>query len=144
MSDDDSAEATDSHLLPEANQLFVDATQQEYDRVQHLQSEGVVVMACRPLAYLSVVEMALQMGDTAWGELEAAAADAGAEDVRQFVLAWLCKRGVHLVTSCSPAHAASNHTMLRTITTRRSSLARWSTRVGGGDEYAAAFSLVAE
>jgi diketogulonate reductase-like aldo/keto reductase len=107
-------------------------------------------MAYRPLAYMSVVEMASQMGDTAWGELEAAAADAGAEDVRQFVLAWLCKRGVDPVTSCSPAHAASNlaaaslpdHAAYHQDTTFQPH--EMVDACGGGDEYAAAFSLVAE
>eukprot|EP00035_Acanthoeca_spectabilis_P016297 m.329598 g.329598 ORF g.329598 m.329598 type:complete len:330 (-) comp16510_c0_seq4:1130-2119(-) len=133
---------------PAANQIFIDPTHPEFEYVAALQAAGVKVLGYRPLAFAPHIEMAAQMGDETWGKLTTAAAEAGAADVRQFILGWLVKRGItpvvktlshadaNLAAASLPDHPHYSSTDLFA----RSELVDMC---GGGDEFAAVFCGVA-
>eukprot|EP00475_Leptophrys_vorax_P044788 TRINITY_DN909_c0_g1_i1.p1 TRINITY_DN909_c0_g1~~TRINITY_DN909_c0_g1_i1.p1 ORF type:complete len:341 (-),score=100.30 TRINITY_DN909_c0_g1_i1:1949-2971(-) len=79
---------------PFANEIFVDVCHQQTDFVNFCQSQGIMVLAYRPLAFLSVIEMVKDMGDPAYQTLADIAAEIGATTVHEVVLAWLSVRGI--------------------------------------------------
>jgi diketogulonate reductase-like aldo/keto reductase len=79
---------------PFANEIFVDVCHQQTDFVSFLQSQGILVLAYRPLAFLSVIDMVKEMGDPTFQTLTDISGEIGASTIHEVVLAWLSSRGI--------------------------------------------------
>jgi len=100
---------SDGSEAPDANQLFVDVTHQQHDPITAMRAKGIVPIAYRALAFLPVVAMAAEMGDGTQATLEGLRDALGAASVQQLVLAWLVRRGVHvLAKTADEARAVQN------------------------------------
>lgn len=102
-------EEQEAHLLPYANQLFIDLCHQELELVRTLQKDGIRVIGYRPICFLPVLGMAKDMGDPGQDLVEELAREAGVSSVQQLVLRWLQARGVSpVVGSTSSRHLSEN------------------------------------
>eukprot|EP00286_Rhodomonas_abbreviata_P023440 CAMPEP_0181307308 /NCGR_PEP_ID=MMETSP1101-20121128/10801_1 /TAXON_ID=46948 /ORGANISM="Rhodomonas abbreviata, Strain Caron Lab Isolate" /LENGTH=332 /DNA_ID=CAMNT_0023413497 /DNA_START=56 /DNA_END=1054 /DNA_ORIENTATION=- len=100
-------------LPPFANQINVDALNQETDFVQSMHKDGIAVIAYRPVAFIPVYEMAASMGDNTSTVLDDAAKKFGASSKQQLVLAWLMSRGIRVIPkSASAANIQANYDAL--------------------------------
>lgn len=90
--------------LPYANQLFIDVCHQEEELVASLLDAGIRVIAYRSLAFLPVLQMAKDMGDAGYEELEEMAKEMKLASPQQLVVAWLLKRGVSVIVGSSSAN----------------------------------------
>lgn len=87
--------------IPFANEIFVDATNQESEFVANMQTQGIRVLAYRPVAYKPFPP-----------EVKAVAARFG-ENVspQTVILAWLLKRGIWPLVKCRNDHINENFSM---------------------------------
>ena len=81
--------------------LTVVKTHHEVEFVQAMQTKGIKVIAYRPLQFLPNCRMASDMGDTTIEVLKAEAELVKAKSEEQLVLAWLMKRGCHVLVKSS-------------------------------------------
>lgn len=94
---------------PFANEIYIDAVNQERDYVRYLQRLDISVMAYRPLAFVANYGMLAEMGDTTCATLQSKADAFGASSLQQLVLGWLLARGISPVTKTQSAqHDAEN------------------------------------
>eukprot|EP00301_Raphidiophrys_heterophryoidea_P018701 c3707_g1_i2.p1 GENE.c3707_g1_i2~~c3707_g1_i2.p1 ORF type:complete len:254 (+),score=60.04 c3707_g1_i2:367-1128(+) len=97
---------------PAVNEIFIDVCHQEREFVQQLQVLHIQPIAYRVLAFIDVLVMCKDMGDStldALNETCQAIADPPNVTLRQFVLAWLRARGISVVWSSNTAdHIAEN------------------------------------
>lgn len=101
--------AENSGEAPYANEIFLDVTHQRRAFVEDMLARGILPIAYRALAFLPVVEMAAAMGDETHSALAALQASLRADSVQQVVLAWLVRRGCHvLAKSGSEARLIEN------------------------------------
>ena len=95
----------ESKEQPTVNQIYLDATQHQFEFVQEMQKIGLQVMCYRPLQFLPALKTAGAMGDTVYRTLEdlkvKASVDTDFKSVEQLVLSWLFARGVHVVVKSS-------------------------------------------
>ncbi len=94
---------------PFANQIMIDANCQQQRLVDEMQSNGILPIAYRALAFLPAVAMAAEMGDGTHAALSALKDRLRAASLPQVVLAWLMRRGVHvLFKTADEARLADN------------------------------------
>jgi diketogulonate reductase-like aldo/keto reductase len=135
--------------LPFANEIYLDATSHEIDFVAHMQEKGIKVIAYRPVAFVNNYAMLKDMGDMTLDTLDAEKEKVGAATIQQLVLAWLIRRGCHvLVKTASEEHLRGN-----VMATQLANSASWSEQpladlaegsemalaCGASDEFAAVF-----
>jgi diketogulonate reductase-like aldo/keto reductase len=82
---------------PRANQIHISITQQQRELVSTMLGRGILPIGYRSLAFLPVVEMAAGMGDTTQSTLKELQATLQADSISQVVLAWLVRRGCHVL-----------------------------------------------
>merc|ERR1711907_122314 len=82
---------------PYANQIHISVTQQQRKLVSALLERKILPIAYRSLAFLPVFEMAAGMGDTTQSTLSELQATLQAGSISQVVLAWLVRRGCHVL-----------------------------------------------
>lgn len=97
---------------PVANQIYIDATEHQMEYVEAMQRANIQVIAYRPLQFLSALKTASEMGDSVYPELTALqkrliTSSYSFSSVQQFVLSWLCARGIHVCVK------SSNHTHIK-------------------------------
>jgi len=85
--------ADSSHSeVPAANEIFLDITHQEPQLIEYMRDRQIQVIGYRCLAFLPVVAMASQMGDTCQGVL-----DSFELGPHQVVLSHFIRQGVHVL-----------------------------------------------
>jgi len=95
--------------MPFANQIYIDVANQQTALVKMMHERGILPIGYRALAFLPIVAMAADMGDGTQAALVALKEALGANSVQQVVLAWLVRRGVHvLAKSASKARIEEN------------------------------------
>lgn len=96
-------------VAPFANQVHISVTHQQTQLVTEMLARGILPIAYRALAYLPVVEMAAGMGDGTHATLCQLKEALAADSVQQVVLAWLVRRGCHvLAKSADEARVLQN------------------------------------
>ena len=96
---------------PSANEIFIDMTHQRRQLVQQMQARGILPIAYRALAFLPVLEMVASMGDGTFERLKELQAALGAGSVQQVVLAWLLRRGCHVLAKTTDEARALENVM---------------------------------
>lgn len=81
---------------PFANELFIDASNQEGEFVADMQRQGIRVLAYRPLIYKPYPDVVTQVADRL------------GESPQSTVLGWLLKRGISPLVKCRGDHISSN------------------------------------
>eukprot|EP00927_Polykrikos_kofoidii_P003206 TRINITY_DN11279_c0_g1_i1.p1 TRINITY_DN11279_c0_g1~~TRINITY_DN11279_c0_g1_i1.p1 ORF type:complete len:336 (-),score=39.07 TRINITY_DN11279_c0_g1_i1:179-1186(-) len=85
--------------IPFANEIFIDAYNQEREFVCKMQAQGIRVVAYRPVMYKPFPEQVK------------AVADRHSVSAQSVVLAWLLGRGVYPIVKCRGAHIEENFTI---------------------------------
>lgn len=101
---------------PYVNQIYLDATQHQYQFVQELQERGIHVMAYRPLQFLPALKTAGSLGDTVFQTIEDLRLKRGEgnskneyKSTEEFILSWLFARGINVcVKSSNGNHIREN------------------------------------
>jgi len=81
---------------PFANEIFIDATNQENEFVADMQRQGIRVLAYRPLIYKPYPEAALKVAERL------------ATSPQSAILGWLLKRGISPLVKCRGDHISEN------------------------------------
>jgi len=82
--------------VPFANEIFVDASNQEIDFVTTMQTRGIHVLAYRPIIYKPFPDMVNETAERL-----------GASP-QNVILGWLLKRGIYPLVKCRGAHIDDN------------------------------------
>src|SRR3990167_4663923 len=127
---------------PFANEIYIDLFHQEIEYVNYLQSKAIHVIAYRPITFLPVCDFMEDLLEP----LNALREKSGANSNQELVLAWLMKRGIHVIPkSTSKERIEAN--FAATSLVNNIDLADFSQfdgnemvdMYGGQDEYALAF-----
>jgi len=82
--------------VPFANEIFVDASNQEIEFVTQMQAQGIRVLAYRPIIYKPFPEAVTKIADRL------------GISPQSVVLGWLLKRGIYPVVKCRGGHIDEN------------------------------------
>jgi diketogulonate reductase-like aldo/keto reductase len=95
--------------IPFANEIYIDPSHPEFKYVNYMQSLQIKVIAYRSFAFLPVIEMASQMGDTLYSKLNALKEKYGHNSIHETIINWLVQRNIYvLVKSISKDHLLEN------------------------------------
>merc|ERR1712110_246276 len=94
-------------VVPFANQIYLDASHHEAEFVRFMQERGMKVIAYRPVAFVPVYGMSKDMGDNTWDVVDAESKTVdGAKSHQQLIIAWLIRRGCHVLVKSSDEERA--------------------------------------
>jgi diketogulonate reductase-like aldo/keto reductase len=93
---------------PYANEIFIDAANQETEFVDQMHKEGIRVLAYRPVIYKPFPQAIAQVSDRL------------STSPQSVVLAWLLRRGVFPLVKCRGTHIKENFTTATELSTKLS------------------------